>query len=254
MHESKSIVRLRRILLRGWHRYVMGAKRWRVVVQRSSGLKFLVQYSGMGKELLLEGAEHEADQLGYFKEMMSAARSDILIDVGANMGTYSMPIAASELVQKAYAIEGSYTTYNSLCKNISLNQLDKKIEAIHAVVSDTEELLSWHEHKQMSSCGSGLGEIFSKKYNSPNDFTVSQVRARPLDMIFSYRNCSLAVKIDVEGHELKVLQGANSLLTGNKVVMQIEIWPEYTSNLNWLYNNGYRAIFRIDNDYFLRNF
>ncbi len=254
MHDSKSFIRLRKLLQRGWHRYVLGEKRWRIVVQRRSGLKFLVQYSGMGKKLLLAGAEHEAVQLGYFKEMIASARSEILIDVGANMGTYSLPITASGLVKKAHAIEGSYATFDALCKNISLNHLDRKIEAIHAVVSDTEELLSWHEHRQMSSCGSGLGEILGKDYNSPTHFSVSQVQARPLDMILSYRNSLLAVKIDVEGHELKVLHGAISLLSCNNVVMQIEIWPEYTSNLNWLYNNGYKPIFRIKNDYFLRNY
>ncbi len=176
------------------------------------------------------------------------------IDVGANIGTYALPIATSACVEKSYAIEGSHQTFGALCKNIQINGLETAIEAINAVISNTARELTFYDHTELGSCGSGADEILSQDYHWPEKFTAIQVKTMALDQLFSFHAQNIAIKIDVEGHERKVLEGAQKLISNNNVIMQIEIWPDNASTLCWLFDHGYRVIYRICDDFFLRNY
>ena len=52
---------------------------------------------------------------------------------------------------------------------------------------------------------------------------ISQVRG---DDLIKYTDDIIAIKIDVEGFELSVLQGIENLINNNKVFLQIEIFDQ----------------------------
>jgi hypothetical protein len=61
----------------------------------------------------------------------------------------------------------------------------------------------------------------------------------------------LFFKIDVEGHELAALRGAESLLRSNDCFLQIEAWPENAAALKaYMENLGYRCLDVIEEDYY----
>ncbi len=244
--------RWRKLIMHRWHKYIIGAKRWRKI--NLDGILYLVQYAGMGKVLLLEQSVPEREQLEYLQRLMMSVGCKYFIDVGANIGTYALPIATSACVKKTFAIEGSYQTYGALCKNILLNSLETEIETINAVISNTARELTFYDHTELGSCGSGADEILSRDYHWPEKFTARQVKSMTLDQLFSFQAQTIAIKVDVEGHEHNVLEGAQKLLSNNNVIMQIEIWPENASTLCWLFEHGYRVLYRIYDDFFLRNF
>ena len=66
----------------------------------------------------------------------------------------------------------------------------------------------------------------------------------PLDSLVSFQDRRISLKIDVEGHELAVLQGAGQLLANNQILLQIEIWDCKVAHLNWLFANGFYLICR----------
>ena len=77
------------------------------------------------------------------------------------------------------------------------------------------------------------------------------------DEILKYRNKNLAIKIDVEGHEIYVLQGIEKLLKSNKCILQIELFDKNFPIVNsYLNNNGYKNIDNVKerSNYFYSNF
>ena len=57
------------------------------------------------------------------------------------------------------------------------------------------------------------------------------------DEIINLINQNLCIKIDVEGHEYKVLEGLENILTKNKIILQVEIANENFQIINNLLNN-----------------
>ena len=73
------------------------------------------------------------------------------------------------------------------------------------------------------------------------------VNAKKLDDIIS---------IDVERHELSVLEGArNIFFSNNNVFLQIEIFPEHKNKIfSFLIKNNYKLIHSIEWDYYFKNY
>ncbi|MDC3086212.1 FkbM family methyltransferase, partial [Pelagibacteraceae bacterium] len=64
-----------------------------------------------------------------------------------------------------------------------------------------------------------------------------------LDDLYNFREKSIAMKIDVEGFEYEVLNGALSFLKNNKIFLQIEVrYENYEKIKNYLYDIGYHII------------
>jgi len=65
---------------------------------------------------------------------------------------------------------------------------------------------------------------------------------------------ALAVKVDVEGHEVHVIRGAEKLLTNNNCVLQVEAYGEIGGELTSLLSNmGYSKIFSVKADHYYSN-
>ena len=65
----------------------------------------------------------------------------------------------------------------------------------------------------------------------------------------------LQFEIDVERHELKVLQGINNLLISNKVILQVELFESRREIIeNYLINKGFKKFDCINRDYYFKNF
>ncbi|RYE63155.1 MAG: FkbM family methyltransferase, partial [Oxalobacteraceae bacterium] len=79
------------------------------------------------------------------------------------------------------------------------------------------------------------------------------VRCTTLDDQFTLTNESIALKIDIEGHELKALQGSEALLSNNRCIIQIEIYEPDGHIEQWLERLGYRSVFVIGPDHYFSN-
>ena len=73
------------------------------------------------------------------------------------------------------------------------------------------------------------------------------------------QNKIIAIKIDVEGHELNVLKGMKKIIINNKVILQIEIFDQYKKiTNNFLVKNNFKRFNKIYSDgkidYYYKNF
>ena len=73
--------------------------------------------------------------------------------------------------------------------------------------------------------------------------------------MYKFKNRRIYFKIDVERHEKKVILGAKNLIANNKIILQVEIFPEMKKKMfNLLKKYNLFFIAKIESDYFFTNF
>lgn len=149
---------------------------------------------------------------------------DLFIDIGANIGLYSLYAAVSRGVH-VLAFEPESQNYALLNKNIFINKMDQKIKAYPFAISDEMAWSELHvnEFQEGSSCHN-----FKEKRNFKHEiahFGFSQgCVSMTLDQLVQMGFIAVPqhIKIDVDGIEDKVLKGANQLM-GNPELKSVLI-------------------------------
>ncbi len=141
---------------------------------------------------------------------------DVVADIGANMGFYSIWMSKFTSGDAAiHSFEPDEKNYRRLTKNIETNKLGKLI------IANNE------------AAGAFEGEVyFTKGLDGENHITIGQtsstvkIKQTTLDSYCLRHNIKRLryCKMDVEGFELDVLKGAECLLSEKKIdVLQLEI-------------------------------
>lgn len=140
------------------------------------------------------------------------------VDIGAHVGTYTLPFARK--AAGVHAFECSPRTYNFLCANIALHELDYHVKTYNLALGNEKGNVSYYIRSQD---GGGNGCL---RFDKDTDKPYVQVPMVRLD------DCHLnnigLIKIDVEGLEKQVLEGATETLQRNgypKILF--ESWAEW---------------------------
>ena len=139
----------------------------------------------------------------------------VFVDIGAHIGTWSWTIA--QYSKMTYTFECNPEVYNCLCANIFLKELSHKIKAYPYGISNQEDILTYYIRSK-----DGGGNGFTMLENDDNIESLS-IQTKKLDD-FKILDIGL-IKIDVEGHELEVLQGSvETLIQNNYPPIIFESW------------------------------
>lgn len=136
-------------------------------------------------------------------------------DIGANIGLYSSTLnAMSGQGFKAVCFEPVPTTVRILRRTLAVNEVSARIEQV-ALSDEPGELL-------LSAFGDGANNFWVK-----NPSAAVPVSAVPKMRLDDWANVNptvvpAAMKVDVEGHELSVLEGAQDMLRRHRPRMMIE--------------------------------
>lgn len=154
------------------------------------------------------GEFHDWDTAKFITELLR--EGDTFVDVGANIGLYTLPAAAKKA--RVVAVEPSAKNRGRLEENLALNSLTSvKIEACALGESEGE----------MAFCDDDALAHVEMAGNGP------KVPVRRLDAILPEGEISL-LKVDVEGFELAVFQGAeNAMRAGRLPVILFEMNHSY---------------------------
>ena len=144
-----------------------------------------------------------------------------VLDIGANIGLYSLLTAHKEKECTVYAFEPSACTFNKLTYHIQLNHYNH-IKPVHAAAGKQKEQLLLHLASEQNRGMTG----FKAAENATG--TTELINVLPVDEFILQHNLQSVtlVKIDVEGYELQVLEGMKLLLATNRPVVAIEISGE----------------------------
>ena len=188
---------------------------------------------------------YEKKRINYLLENSKKISSEILIDVGANIGFYS--ILLSNNFKNIYAFEPNYRNFQALLKNIKLNNL-KNIKVFNFGLGQKKDKLKGSSNTK--------GELFQT-----SGFSISkdnkhgeEVLINLGDEVLKFEDKNITIKIDVEGFELFVLKGMKRILSSNNCLLQIEIWKKNKEEIyRFLDYLNYKMICTIDGDTYFIN-
>ena len=146
----------------------------------------------------------------------------VCLDIGANIGLYTLALAALARDGKVWAFEPAPGSYDFLNQNIAINHMDN-VEAFNVAVAATAGTVDFHDIPFFTAgsfavegdsflTSEVLGSSFFRAPSVTVDQFVAEHELTRLDL----------VKIDVEGGELSVLEGATGSLTRHRPVVVLE--------------------------------
>jgi len=142
------------------------------------------------------------------------APTDVLVDVGANVGMYTIWAAKTRGI-RVFAFEPEAQNYALLNRNIALNGLGDSVKAYCLAMSDRPGYSELHLSEMMigGSCHS-LGEQVDFRHQPMRPaFSQGCVAAKIDDLVASgLIPVPNHIKIDVDGFEPKVISGAAAVL------------------------------------------
>jgi FkbM family methyltransferase len=197
------------------------------------GAHFLVRSENVGG-LEISAKIGEYSELSNFVRLCADLKPDVFIDVGANLGLYTCVVMKNRLAPHAIVFEPDRRNRMHLDANLLINDLiDADIEvrevALGAVASRFR-LVPGPERDI------GLSQI-TENGNDARGYDVEVVR---LDDIITLAGRTVAVKIDVERYERKVLAGMMRTLCNNRGVVQIEVLEAREETVALMAAAGYR--------------
>jgi FkbM family methyltransferase len=142
------------------------------------------------------------------------APGDVVIEIGANIGAHTVPLARHVGSQgRILAIEPQRLVFQTLCANIALNSLEN-VDCYWAAIGDKEGAITVPEPNpnQRSNLG-GVTLIDARQGCLVECLTLDKFIALPRITM---------IKIDVEGMETEVIAGGLQLLQKFKPLLYVE--------------------------------
>jgi FkbM family methyltransferase len=170
-----------------------------VIYSWINGSRIIVRQGETGVTGNLYCRLHDFGDMAYLLHVLEP--DDLFVDVGANVGSYTI-LACAAKGAKGICFEPVPSTFKRLMDNLRINNLSERVEAKNIGLSDREGELSFTSGEDTTN------HIVARDEAASN---VVRVNVLPLDEILSDGTPSL-LKIDVEGFETPVLEGARRTL------------------------------------------
>jgi len=169
----------------------------------------------IGQSLELYG-EYCHDEIEWMKALTNP--ESFVLDIGANIGTHVIGIAPH--VKRVMAFEPDPDNFDLLVKNVSTTMCSN-VTPVPAAASDV------------------MGQVGTQfDYGKTRVTASGEIPATPIDMIEGLPRIDF-VKIDVEGMELKVLNGMRQTIASYKPQMLIEMQDPTTYAKTYDFLNGF---------------
>jgi FkbM family methyltransferase len=164
-------------------------------------------------------------------------QEDLFVDVGANVGSYTV-LACSAIGAKGFCVEPVPSTYSRLIPNIRLNDISDKVSPQNIALGKQKGTVLFTNNQ---NC---MNHVIENGEKLENTVTVD---------ISTLDDClagdPILIKIDVEGYELPVIEGAVRILKNNNLCAIIiemngsgdKYGYDETSILQLLFDYGFKS-------------
>lgn len=176
-------------------------------------------------------------ELGFLKRVVP--KDTVTVDVGANYGLYTRELARRS--RRVYAFEPSRTLVDMLRRTSASN-----VEIHDVALSDRDGVATLSVPLDGDEAVHSLASIEAVSVGEAGSCLNELVRTVRLDSIV--RDDVAFIKIDVEGHELRVLNGATGVLQRNRPIFLVESEERHristtASVFEFFEAHGYRGYF-----------
>lgn len=142
------------------------------------------------------------------------SKKDTFLDIGANVGTYSIP--AAKRASQVIAIELDPNNLFCLHRNVHLNNVHHKVIIVPFAAGTQKSILPiFYRDMSLGDALQSVGKEQSLPTKKPCPFSIRQL-VYPIDDIFSDFQLPqpTKIKIDVDGNEADVIGGSLNVIKG----------------------------------------
>ncbi len=218
-------------------------------------LMFLDFLDPIDREIILY-QKYEDEEISDLIDLIKKNSVKNFFDVGANCGYYSLKLFNKIKDIKIVAFEPNKEAYLKFEKTIEVNKnFSKNVKLRNYGLSNKNSSLRMKflkKHGYDQTGGSSVIEDIN--YNKENTF-LGEFRIG--DEALNFNDEKLCFKIDVERHELKVLEGLKKTFISNKIILLIEIYKKNFDQVNKLLNEmglKLKKSIKDRSNYFYTNF
>lgn len=183
------------------------------VIEAKNGLKFLVRPGIPDIQMVNEVFYDE-----FYNLALSHMKShEVVIDIGANIGAFSLRAARNPAVDSVYSFEPFPSNYTLVQRNIQLNNFTRKIYPFQYGIGKKKEKRKFF----FGLKGNATHSLFTKsdKYIEINLITLNDIFNNN-----KLKKCSL-LKIDCEGAEYEIFESVTSSLLKKIKIICMEYHP-----------------------------
>lgn len=182
-----------------------------VVCDWINGSRFLARAGETGLTGNIYSGLHEFQEMSYLLHVLRP--EDLFIDVGANAGSYTI-LACAAVGARGIAFEPVPDIFKRLKANVRLNELDDKVVLLNMGLGASPGKIPFTNDDGTVNHAVADGETCANAIN---------VDVTTLDLAMAGQSPAL-LKIDVEGYETPVLEGAKETLKNeslHSVIMEL---------------------------------
>jgi FkbM family methyltransferase len=167
--------------------------------------RFLVSTGQSGATGNLYVGLHEFEHMGFVLHLLDT--DSVFVDVGANVGSYTL-LAAAVRGARVFAFEPVPIAFARLRNNVRINDAEDLVVAVQGAVSNAPGTLRFTANLDSMNRVATTGDETA---------TTIAVSVTTLDEALAGVHPTL-LKIDTEGHERQVLEGAKSVLEDSSLL------------------------------------
>ena len=178
--------------------------------------------------LLVQG-EYEKTEFNMVMRLLGLCdKNSVVFDIGANLGWYGINIKKRNPNYRIYFFEPVNNTYDRLCENLKLNDIDRKT-ANNIGLSDKTDMVKFY-YDVTASGASSMADL-------REEHTTQQIVVRMMTLDDYVCNESIDrldfIKCDVEGAEFLVYKGGRESLKKYKPIIFSEMLRKWSAKFGY---------------------
>jgi len=178
---------------------------------------------------ILNFGDYEKDETQMIDRLVKDG--DVVFDIGANIGWYSLNLAISRRSTQLFAFEPIPKTYACLQKNIGINQI-RNVTAFNYGLADKPGEFPMYYYPE------GSGNSSLSNLTERDDIQTVMCKLRTLDDVVAELDTRVNfIKCDVEGAELLVLRGGLETIKRDKPIIFAEILRKWSAKFGYKPND-----------------
>lgn len=202
-------------------------------------------YSAASRGRLDLTYDYETSAIYSFKKVLAEIGATVLLDIGANIGVYSVFCSDLPSLKSIHSFEPAPVTYSMLQENVALQTEKSVVINTHQIALSSKTGVVPFKIVNPTSGANAIIEVPQEG----QDYI--EVKATTLDNILDLKGERVGIKIDVEGHEGDTIEGMQSLLRNNECYIQVEALRNHrTDRIRQLLEEfGYDYVFSLKDDH-----